>query len=325
MRLEEISKLDIKLLVAFITIMEEGSVSRAAERLNLTQPALSKSLQRLRELFNDSLFTRQAYGLSPTARANELHEQIRPILSSLTSLMAPTSLDLEGLNRRFRVAASESELESFIEPLIEHTHQEAPNIKMSLSSWNNNSIDDLLNGAIDIGISPLATTPAHIRSKLVGFTEGCIVLNKNHPLFEQDQLSLNELTSHKFVTLLKHNNSNYYFYSNLQKLQQQGYDLEPTIETESLMVAMKAVKRGMAFIASRSIGELFQEVMCEKSQFSPVKILPFPKEISELNSYKGKHPIQMCWHERDNNDLAHRWFREKIISLMREAPWMTAP
>ena len=60
MHLDDILKLDIKLLVAFVTIMEEGSVSRAAERLNVTQPALSKSLQRLRELFKDSLFTRQA-------------------------------------------------------------------------------------------------------------------------------------------------------------------------------------------------------------------------------------------------------------------------
>jgi len=57
MHLDDILKLDIKLLVAFVTIMEEGSVSRAAERRNVTQPALSKSLPRLRELFKDSLFT----------------------------------------------------------------------------------------------------------------------------------------------------------------------------------------------------------------------------------------------------------------------------
>jgi hypothetical protein len=65
--------------------------------------------------------------------------------------------------------------------------------------------------------------------------------------------------------------------------------------------------------------------MCEKSQFASIKLLPIPKEVSELDPYQGRHPIQMCWHERDNNDLAHRWFREKIIQLMRETPWMTAP
>ncbi|MBU1294895.1 MAG: LysR family transcriptional regulator, partial [Gammaproteobacteria bacterium] len=114
MHLDDILKLDIKLLVAFVTIMEEGSVSRAAERLGVTQPALSKSLQRLRELFKDSLFTRQAYGLSPTARASELHDLIQPILNSLSELMSPNSLDLKNLDRRFKLRVDEGDLENFI-------------------------------------------------------------------------------------------------------------------------------------------------------------------------------------------------------------------
>lgn len=326
MRIEEISKLDIKLLVAFVTIMEEGSVSRAAERLDLTQPALSKSLQRLRELFNDALFTRQAYGLSPTARATELHKQVRPILRSLTELMAPVSLDVSQLNRRFRLAVSDSDLESFIEPLLDYLHHEAPDVRLSISTWNENSVEGLLNGTIDIGINPLSTTPGHIRNKLIGYAEGCIVLSSMHPLFDNDSISLKELVSHKFVTHhIKQSNNNYYFHQTLQTLQQQGYDLEPSLETESLMVAMKAVKRGMAFIVSRSIGELFQAVMCEKSNFYPVKIFPFPKELHGIEPHEDNHPIQMCWHERNNNDLSHRWFREKVIQLMRETPWITPP
>lgn len=324
MRIEDISKLDIKLLVAFVTIMEEGSVSRAAERLNLTQPALSKSLQRLRELFNDSLFTRQAYGLSPTSRASELHLQVKPILKSLTELMEPASLDIHHLDRRFRLAVSDCELESFIEPLLDYLHDEAPNIRMSISTWSENSFEGLLSGTIDIGISPLATTPGHIRTKLVGHTEGCIVVSPKHPLFGNDSLSLKELVSHKFATHhIKQNNNDYYFYNTLDKLQQQGYNLDPALETESLMVAMKAVQRGMAFLVSRSIGELFQTVMSDKD--CPIKIFPLPKEVSEIAPYEERHPIQICWHERNNNDLAHRWFREKVIQLMRKTPWITSP
>ena len=324
MRIEDISKLDIKLLIAFVTIMEEGSVSRAAERLNLTQPALSKSLQRLRDLFNDALFTRQAYGLSPTSRASELHQQVKPILRSLTELMEPASLDIHNLNRRFRLAVSDCELESFIEPLLDYLHVEAPNTLMSISTWSESSFDGILNGIVDIGISPLVTTPGHIRTKLVGHTEGCIILSAQHPLFDNETLSLKELISHKFATHhIKHHNNDYYFYNTLDKLQQQGYNLEPTLETESLMVAMKAVKRGMAFLVSRSVGELFRTVMNDKG--SRVKIFPLPKEVSEIAPYEERHPIQICWHERNNNDLAHRWFREKVIQLMRETPWITPP
>ena len=325
MRLDALLKLDIKLLVAFVTIMEEGSVSRAAERLGVTQPALSKSLQRLRDLFHDALFTRQAYGLSPTARATELHDQIRPILSSMTELMTPTSLDIEHLKRRFRLSANESELESFIEPLLAMLHYEAPNVRMTISSWSGSSFDALLAGSIDIGICPLSNTPGNIRSKLVGYSESCIVLSEAHPLFHADELSLNDLLNHKVVTHHLKSSINGYFSNTLQKLQQQGYNMEPALETDSLMVAMQAVKRGMALVVSRAVGELFQNVMCENSQFHPVKIVAIPKEVRDIAPYDDWHPIQICWHERDNNDLSHRWFREKIIHFMRTSPWMQVP
>ena len=111
----------------------------------------------------------------------------------------------------------------------------------------------------------------------------------------------------------------------VKKLQQQGYNMEPALETDSLMVAMQAVKRGMALVVSRAVGELFQNVMCENSQFHPVKIVAIPKEVRDIAPYDDRHPIQICWHERDNNDLSHRWFREKIIHFMRTSPWMQVP
>ena len=103
------------------------------------------------------------------------------------------------------------------------------------------------------------------------------------------------------------------------------HSLRVDLETDSLMVAMQAVNRGMALVASRSIGELFLNVMCEKASPFPVKLLPIPKEVLELDDYKGRHPIHIFWHERFNNDLAHRWLREKIIDFMRESPWMHPP
>tara|TARA_R110001632_G_scaffold60284_3_gene146374 strand:- start:44071 stop:45051 length:981 start_codon:yes stop_codon:yes gene_type:complete len=325
MRLDDILKLDIKLLVAFTTIMEEGSVSRAAERLGVTQPALSKSLQRLRDLFKDSLFTRQAYGLTPTARASELQDQIRPILSSLSELMSPNSLDLKTLDRRFKLRVDEGDLENFIEPLLASLQYQAPNLCLSISSWGGAQLDELTSGNIDLGIMRINDTPGNIRSKLIGYMEACIVLSEAHPLFHQEKVSVSDLLSHKVVThhLRSHRNSS--FSKTEQKLKQRGHIIRPNLETDSLMVAMQAVKRGMALVTSRSIGDLFLNVMCEKANFYPVKLLPIPKEVLELDEYNGRHPIHIFWHERFNNDLAHRWLREQIIFFMRESPWMHLP
>jgi DNA-binding transcriptional LysR family regulator len=325
MHLDDVLKLDIKLLVAFVTIMEEGSVSRAAERLGVTQPALSKSLQRLRDLFKDSLFTRQAYGLTPTARASELQDQIRPILSSLSELMSPNSLDLKALDRHFKLRVDEGDLENFIEPLLASLQYQAPGIRLSISSWGGAQLDELTSGNIDLGIMRINDTPGNIRSKLIGYMEACIILSEAHPLFHQDDVSVSDLLSHKVVTHHLRSHRNNSFSKTEQKLKQRGHIIRPNLETDSLMVAMQAVKRGMALVTSRSIGDLFINVMCEKANFYPVKLLPIPKEVLELDEYNGRHPIHIFWHERFNNDLAHRWLREQIIFFMRESPWMHLP
>lgn len=326
MQLDDVLKLDIKILVAFVTIMEEGSVSRAADRLGVTQPALSKSLQKLRDLFKDALFTRQAYGLSPTARATELNEMIQPILSSLSELMTPTELNLKSITRRFRLRVDEGDLENFIEPLLAELHYQAPGLRLAISGWGGESqFEDLLSGNADLGIMRVRTTPGNIRSKLIGYMEACIVLSEAHPLFHKDEISLDELLAHKTVTHHLRNHQESTFQSTANKLKQQGYVIEPSLETDSLMVTMQAVKRGMALVASRSIGDLFLNVMCEKANFYPVKVLPIPKEVLEADEYVGRHPIHIFWHERSNNDLAHRWLREKIIHFMRESPWMHSP
>lgn len=325
MNLNEILKLDIKLLVAFITILEEGSVSRAAERLGVTQPALSKSLQRLREIFKDSLFTRQAYGLSPTARAIELSDMIKPILNSLSDLMHPSALNLETLDRKFRIKVNEGDLESFIEPLLAELQYKAPGIRLSLSSNDELNFDDLLSAQTDMSIMHASETPGNIRSKLIGYMDSCVILSETNPLFHQKEVTFEDLLNHRSVTHHLPLNCINSLSVTANKLKNQGYCIEPTLETDSLMVAMQAVKRGMSFFAPRSIGELFLNVISTKPNFYPVKLIPLPKEIIELDEHGGNRPLQICWHERSNNDLAHRWLRERIIYFMRESPWMQVP
>ncbi|REG79530.1 LysR family transcriptional regulator [Marinomonas pollencensis] len=326
MQLDDVLKLDIKILVAFMTIMEEGSASRAAKRLGVTQPALSKNLQKLRELFKDPLFTRQAYGLSPTAKAVELSNQIHPILSSLSELMTPSVLDLKTLQRRFCLRVDEGDLENFIEPLLASLHDDAPGLRLSISGWGEESqFEDLMSGTADLGIMRITNTPGNIRSKLIGYMEACIILSESHPLFHRDEISLEELLQNRTVTHHLRNHQESTFQNTANKLKQKGYDIEPSLETDSLMVAMQAVKRGMALVAPRPIGKLFTDVICDQKNTYPTKVLPIPKEVIEVDEYNGRHPIHIFWHERSNNDLAHRWLRENIIRFMRECPWMHLP
>lgn len=322
MNTSEIAKLDIKLLIAFITILEKSSVSKAAEELNMTQPALSKNLQRLREIFHDQLFIRQAYGLTPTARANDLAEMIYPIIRSLKELILPSQLDISKLDRRFRLLIDEGDMEIFIEPLLSYLKEEAPKVQMSINAWNDAHLDNVLDGKVDLGIIRIKHTPNSIRSKLVGYMEACLILSDAHPLYDVENPTFDELIQHRIVTHHYKAHKGHPFESTDYKLKQQGYDVAPHLETDSLMTALRAVKQGMALVASRSVGDLCLHIMNSNTNFHPIRLLPIPDKIIELDEFKGRHPIHIFWHEHFNNDLAHRWLREKIIELMRNSPWM---
>jgi len=104
----DIRSLDIGMLRTFDALMRERSVSRAAARLFLSQPAVSASLNRLREVFGDPLFTRTAHGVAPTGRALALAPQVGKVLADIASLLeAGQGFDPSTAQRIFRIAGSD--------------------------------------------------------------------------------------------------------------------------------------------------------------------------------------------------------------------------
>jgi DNA-binding transcriptional LysR family regulator len=249
---------------------------------------------------------------------------IQPILHSLSSLMIPSELNLKTLKRRFKMRINEADLETFIEPLLAELYYQTPNVRLSINNCEENIFDELLTGNTDLTIMHMSDTPGNIRSKLIGYMSPCVIISEANPLFHKEEVSLDDLLKYNTVTHHLPSQASSSVTTTLNKLKQQGYSIEPTLETDSLMVAMQAVKRGMSFFAPRSIGELFLEMTQNKSNFYPVRLLPMPKEVLETDQNGGDRPVQICWHERSNNDPAHRWLREKIIHFMRESPWIKA-
>ena len=89
----ELARIDLNLLISLQVLLEEGSVSRAAERLFITQPAMSKTLSRLRHLFGDQLFTRTRHGMQPTPRAEQLVSGLAEVLGDIGQLLAQPGFD----------------------------------------------------------------------------------------------------------------------------------------------------------------------------------------------------------------------------------------
>ncbi|MDB5723206.1 MAG: transcriptional regulator, LysR family [Alphaproteobacteria bacterium] len=147
--------LDLNLLVAFDLLLEERSVSRAAERLNLSQPAMSSALGRLRDYFRDDILVSHGKRMFPTAYAESLVPQIRESLRGLESLIATSqSFDPATSHRNFRITGSDYITAALLVPLVTRLAEISPNIRLDISLPTDNSGQQLDEGKIDLLLTP---------------------------------------------------------------------------------------------------------------------------------------------------------------------------
>ena len=178
--------LDLNLLVAFLALIEERNVSRAAERLNLSQPAMSAALARLREYFSDRILVAQGKRMYPTAFAESLLPQVRETLSGIETLIATSqAFDPASSQRTFRMAASDYITVSVLVPLISALATEAPGVRIDLQLPGEGSARALDAGEIDLLLTPdMFTHPNHPADLL--FEERHVIVGwADNPIFRE--------------------------------------------------------------------------------------------------------------------------------------------
>ena len=184
-------KLDLNLLVALDALIEERSVSRAADRLHLSQSAMSSALSRLREYFGDELLAPVGRRMEPTALALNLAPQIREILQRIrVTLHTRPSFEPATAERRFRIMTSDYLIEVLLADVIRTLAQIAPGIQMQILPSNAASFALFLAGDIDLIITPEDhTLPEHPRSALFEDTYSCVVWSENTSFMSRSRSS----------------------------------------------------------------------------------------------------------------------------------------
>ncbi len=153
---------DFNLLVTLDTVLAEGSVARAARRLQLSPSAMSRALARLRETTGDPLLVRAGRGLVPTPRALELREQVGRLVEDVRAVLRPAeALDVKRLTRTFTLRAREGFVENFGAGLIERVGREAPGVRLCFVHKTNKESVSLRDGTVDMetGVVGAATGP----------------------------------------------------------------------------------------------------------------------------------------------------------------------
>lgn len=183
MELEEIYRKDLNLLVALKVLLQEGSVSRAALRLNLSQSAMSRVLGRLRELLEDPLFTRQGQQLIPTPRALELNDVLDVPLASLGDLLTTTDFRPELCRQHFAIAATDYAMQTILPFALPRIYQEAPNISLEFPPVRHDQLlSHLSRGGADMAICRPSGDISPLKRDTLGQVGVFCLLAASHPL-----------------------------------------------------------------------------------------------------------------------------------------------
>ena len=196
-----VGRVDLNLLVYLDVLLRELNVTRAAEQLGITQPAMSNGLKRLRDLFNDPLLIRSSEGMKPTERALELQPRVRQILADTQYLLEPKQEFKPLTSKRvFRIMVSDYAEATLIPALIKHIRSEAPNIILDFLTPSDVSYQDMEQGRVDMAINRFNEIPQSFHQNTVWTDSFSCLVNRRNPVAENFNLKSYLSAQHIWVS-----------------------------------------------------------------------------------------------------------------------------
>jgi DNA-binding transcriptional LysR family regulator len=297
-----ISSVNLNLLVAFQALLEERSVTRAARRSGVSQPAMSNSLAQLRALFGDRLFTRTAHGLEPTPRALALAAPLRDGLAKLGELLDARPFDPRTATRRFVIAASDYVEFVLLPPLLERLRGAAPNLRLEIRPWGLHEIPEgLARGEIDLLIGYYDRVPPNHAEQLLFEDEYVCVVRRRHPRV-QKKLTLKSYLELDHVLVSQKSDSPG---SVDRALAARGKQRRVAVRVSHFLLVPTLIAR-TDFVAAldRRAAEPFAKPLGLRLLEPP---LPLPR---------GR--VGQVWHTRVESDAGHRFLRDAIARVSAE-------
>lgn len=287
-------KYDLNLLPVLLVMIEERNVTRAAERLGITQPALSNALNRLRETLNDPLFIRERYGMRPTPKAEQLAQVVGTALSSIDKvILGQQDFDPLHATRLFTLAPN-SYVEFIMMPaIVARLHDCAPGIRLRLTPFGNDVTETgVISGNTDMVLGRIVEPPDNLVVQHL-MNEGlACVIRADHPLVGEN-LSAEQYEQLKHVNVLPPGRMRAGLY---QALEKRGLRRQVAVSVTHFLAVPE-------MIAVTDYCATLPRLICQHlSRDQRLRIVPAPVDL-------GIFPVEMGWHARYRDDPAHRWFR----------------
>ena len=300
----DIRNIDLNLLVALDALLAERSVSRAAVRLRLSQPATSALLARLRELFGDPLLLRSARGMLPTPRALELLAPVKQVLGEIEAIIQPpAAFDPAGAAHTFTLSASDYVEFALLPTLVDYLEHKAPGVRLEVTPIDLQLVaKQMANGEVDLCITGLQNAPAGLHVRPL-YTERLVsVVRRNHPAVGAG-LTLDEFCSLEHIQASVPGSG---FSTQIDDaLAALGRKRRARLAVPHFLLVPEIVAR------SDMIGSLPERLA--RGYAKQLRIFEPPVELQ-------KFTVGELWHERNQRDPAQQWLRDVLAELAQATP-----
>ena len=297
-----VSGLDLNLLRVFDVVLRDRSVTAAARRLGLTQPAVSNALARLRVQFDDALFVRTSSGMDATPFARELAEPVRQALALLESALGHgPGFDPATSARAFRFYMSDLGQIEFLPPLVERARRVAPGVRLEAVALEVEDIGDALAaGALDLAVGFLPGLGPPVRRQPLFRDPYVCLMRADHPHIGR------KLTRKKFLAashaLVSYKGGHRVIEEALERA---GLARRIALRVPHFTVVPMVLERSdMILTLPSKVARVYQQRGKFKALAPPVHIPPAD--------------VAAHWHERFERDPGNRWLREQVIELFSD-------
>lgn len=304
---KSIIKADLNLLKVLHILLEERSVTKASQRLFISQSATSKALSRLRILLQDPVFVRHGMELLPTPTALEWADPLRSAFLQLEGQLAPSSFDPQSALGPLRVAAPEQFALCVIPHLLIRLHSKAPKLRIQCRYRPDDYLEQLAAGSLDFAIDLDHYYPGGFHSTPLLSSLPMIWFREGHPLAKRSDITLEEICYHPLITFQAPNFTADDEALIESRIAEAGLQRNILFDTSHLTIAIGVLLNTDAIL-------LAPDYLATNSGYEGSIVSRTIDHISVFNHMKIK--LMLVQHERTLTSPLHRWTVDETCSAL---------
>ena len=296
---------DLGLLRAFDALIRECHVTRAAERLDMSQSSMSAALARLREVFKDKLLVRTGTGLAPTESALLLLPRVQDALAAIDRVTEPTGMfDPSQADLTFRLIVIDYIDLLLMPSVLQRLRREAPGVKVQFLQTNPRHFGEMLAcGDLDLALTYFPNPPEFLKGRDLFSDRFVTLCSANHPVLQQS-LDLPQFCALPHVTIEPDSSQIY----NVQ--------IDSALAPHGLRRKVQMIKP--SFLALPFVLESSDMVACVPARLARRMKRMAAVDLFDIPLDLPRFDVRMLWHSRSQNSPAHAWFRELVLDCARQ-------